>query len=282
MAGDWTPLRDNIHDDPAIYAMAEMLHVRDPDLIVGKVTRLWAWASQHSSDGILEGVNRSRIDGITKKKGMADALLAAGWLEENADGVLLIPRFDRWMSQGAKARMGEATRKRIQRSVPKESGEVSGQKRDHRTEQDRTEQERTAAVSKTPSPSPEAEQASPPSSGTGGDHPPPLLRSSEQRTLCSLLLAAGLGLSPTEAAAIAQEPRASRTTVLWALDRVREQQGNHAAGRGEPVKSVPAYIRGLVRDDKGPPAGWRKANARRVLAVDGAKAAVAEMTGATP
>ena len=175
MAGDWTPLRDNIHDDPAVYTMAAALNVRDTDLIVGKVTRFWAWASQHSADGRLAGMTPAAIDGIAHQKGLAAALLACGWLVKDGD-TLVIPRFDRWMSRSAKARLGETTRKQIQRAgrvrtdtteeAGQKSGSVSGQKRDHSTVQNRREetQDPTPAVSPEP---PSAPTAAPSASAAG-------------------------------------------------------------------------------------------------------------------
>lgn len=154
MAGDWTPLRDNIHDDPDVLTIAAALGVRDSDLVVGKLTRFWAWASQHSRDGSL-GVSGEVVDRIAKCKGLAAACLSVGWLV-NDDGGLRIPKFDRWMSRSAKARLGEAKRKQINRNRPEDcpdnggqmsgqmsghsSGQMSGQKRDHSTGQDSTEQ----------------------------------------------------------------------------------------------------------------------------------------------
>ena len=162
MAGDWTPLRDNIHDDPDVLSIANTLGVRDADLVVGKLTRFWAWASQHSRDGTL-GVSGDVVDRIAKCKGLAAACLLVGWLV-NEDGGLKIPKFDRWMSRSAKARLGEAKRKQINRGQADKcpdkcpdnggqmsghsSGHLSGQKRDHRTGQDRTEQTTTPSSSR--------------------------------------------------------------------------------------------------------------------------------------
>lgn len=151
MAGDWNPLRDNIHDDPDVYAMAAALKVKDSDLIVGKLTRFWAWASQHSADGNLTGATLELIDRVSHQRGFGAAMLAVGWLV-NDGHKFIVPKFDRWMSRGAKARLGEAKRKQMSRGAggscpdkPPElsgqmSGQMSGQKRDHRTVQDRTEE----------------------------------------------------------------------------------------------------------------------------------------------
>lgn len=151
MAGDWTPLRDNIHDDPDVFAIAAALKVRDTDLVVGKLTRFWAWCSQHSADGTLPGVTMAAIDRIARRPGLAAAMLSIGWLT-GKEGSLSVPHYDRWMSQNAKARLGEAKRKQIQRSGPDKSGEMSGQlsgqKRDHRTGQDRTEETPTHSSSR--------------------------------------------------------------------------------------------------------------------------------------
>jgi hypothetical protein len=154
MAGDWTPLRDNIHDDPDVYAIAAALNVRDSDLVVGKLTRFWAWASQHTEDGRLAGVTREMIDRIAKQRRFAEVLIGARWLNDD-DGVLVIPRFDRWMSRSAKARLSETKARQLRRvkgakrpdSEPDLSGQcpdnranLSGPNPDYTTGQDRTVQ----------------------------------------------------------------------------------------------------------------------------------------------
>lgn len=178
MAGDWTPLRDNIHDDPDVYALAAALKVKDSDLIVGKLTRFWAWASQHTQDGRLPGATFDLIDRVSHLKGFGRAMVSVGWLVEVTGG-MEVPRFNRWMSRGAKARLGETKRKQMQRgSVPESSGQnpelvpkMSGQKRDYRTGQDRREE---SSLSLTPDPEPVAQ---------------PTERASEQPTSAARFLA---------------------------------------------------------------------------------------------
>lgn len=143
MAGDWTPLRDNIHDDPDVYAIAAALNVKDSDLVVGKLTRFWAWASQHTEDGRLVGVTRETVDRIAKQRRFAEVLIGVGWLLEDGH-VLVIPRFDRWMSRSAKARLGETKGRQIRRAKsakrPERDTWLSGPNPDHSTGQNRREE----------------------------------------------------------------------------------------------------------------------------------------------
>jgi len=154
MAGDWTPLRDNIHDDPDVYAIAAALNVKDSDLVVGKLTRFWAWASQHTEDGRLVGVTREMVDRIAKQRRFAEVLIGVRWLEEHGQ-VLVIPRFDRWMSRSAKARLSETKARQLRRAkggkrpdleadssgqCPDNEARLSGPNPDYRTGQDRTEE----------------------------------------------------------------------------------------------------------------------------------------------
>jgi hypothetical protein len=99
---------------------------------------------------------------VSHLKGFGRAMVSVGWLVEVSGG-MEVPRFDRWMSRGAKARLGETKRKQMQRgSVPESSGQnpefvpkMSGQKRDYRTGQDRTEENTTAPpVVSAPTPPP--------------------------------------------------------------------------------------------------------------------------------
>lgn len=149
MAGDWIPLRDNVHDDPDVFRIASALGVRDTDTIVGKVTRFWCWASEHSRDGSLPGVTTAFIDTISKQKGLADAMIECGWLSKSG-GTIAIPNFDRWMSKGAKARLGETQRKQMQRRVPEMSGQSSGQCPDICPDKNGTREEKRREEEKTP------------------------------------------------------------------------------------------------------------------------------------
>jgi hypothetical protein len=102
MAGDWQMLRLDIHDDPAVIAIAAALNL-DEDTIVGKLTRLWGWANRQTENGNVPGVTEKWLDRYIGVTGFAQAMVDAGWLVVESDQVTF-PNFDRWMSETAKRR----------------------------------------------------------------------------------------------------------------------------------------------------------------------------------
>ena len=102
MAGDWIKVQTCTPDKPEVHQMAEMLKI-EPDAIVGKLIRIWAWADMHTIDGNAASVTRSLLDRITGVTGFTDALSSVGWLESIADGVHFT-NFDRHNGDTAKTR----------------------------------------------------------------------------------------------------------------------------------------------------------------------------------
>lgn len=123
MAGDWIAMRTDLADDPAVIGMAAALGL-DEAGVIGRLHRLWAWADQQTTDGVVtlssrschaasvtdaqherdSGVMRAWIDKYLATQGFADAMIAVGWLDEVPGGVSF-PNFDRWNSQTAKRRL---------------------------------------------------------------------------------------------------------------------------------------------------------------------------------
>lgn len=106
MAGDWQMLRLDIHEDPAVIAIAERLEM-DEDHVVGKLARLWGWANKQTVDGNASGVTKTFLDRYIGVTGFVDAMIDAGWLEVDAHQdahQITFPNFDRWMSDSAKTR----------------------------------------------------------------------------------------------------------------------------------------------------------------------------------
>jgi hypothetical protein len=115
MAGDWIKVQTCTPDKPEVHQMAEMLKI-EPDAIVGKLIRIWAWADMHTIDGNAANVTRSLLDRITGVTGFTDALSSVGWLESIANGVHFT-NFDRHNGDTAKTRA--LTGKRVAKSRSK-------------------------------------------------------------------------------------------------------------------------------------------------------------------
>lgn len=114
MAGDWIKVDITLPDKPEVDMLADLLGM-EPDTVVGKLIRVWAWANQHTLDGHAVTVTASGLDRRAHCEGFAAAMRKAGWLE-GRDGALTFPRFERHNGQTAKARLLARERKVRERS----------------------------------------------------------------------------------------------------------------------------------------------------------------------
>jgi hypothetical protein len=114
MAGDWIKMRESLHEDPAVVEIAHRLGTR-PEHVVGYCHRFWSWASRNSHDGSVTGVTLEALGAVLSLPQFPEMLVDAGWLEYDESGpkpIITIPKFDRHLSQGAKARGLAAERAR--------------------------------------------------------------------------------------------------------------------------------------------------------------------------
>lgn len=102
MAGDWMKMELSLADKPEVHYIANALNI-DPDSVIGKLFRVWAWFNTHTTDGNALGVTFSLVDRLAGVTGFGEAMQFAGWLEQR-DKVLHMPRFDRHTSESAKKR----------------------------------------------------------------------------------------------------------------------------------------------------------------------------------
>ena len=99
---------------PEVIRLAVALSIR-PDEAFGICFRFWAWCDDQVSDGRIRGFTQELIDATVDRPGFASALISVGWLQAR-DGSLVIPNFDRHLSQSAKTRAEAAIRKKKERS----------------------------------------------------------------------------------------------------------------------------------------------------------------------
>ena len=107
MAYEWIKIEVVTPDKPEIYQLAEILAI-DPDAVLGKLIRIWAWADQQTIDGNANSnaasVTKSAIDRIGFMPGFADALIQVGWLRFDGS-ILIFPNFDRHNGKSSKKRV---------------------------------------------------------------------------------------------------------------------------------------------------------------------------------
>ncbi|AYC20084.1 hypothetical protein DZA65_03209 [Dickeya dianthicola] len=103
MSISWIKIEVITPDKPEIFQIAEIINI-DPDAVLGKLVRIWAWADQQTIDGNAGSVTKSVLDRISFVSGFADALLTVGWLYQK-DGKLYFPNFDRHNGKSSKKRI---------------------------------------------------------------------------------------------------------------------------------------------------------------------------------
>lgn len=111
LAGDWMKIEKDTPDKPEILALARILSC-SPDEAFGKCFRFWRWADSQLSNGNAPGVSEIEVDALVGRHGFADGLIKVGWLQVR-NGSLVVPNFDRHMSESAKKR--GLTAKRVSR-----------------------------------------------------------------------------------------------------------------------------------------------------------------------
>ena len=108
MAGDWIKMRIDLHDDPAVWAMADALDI-STDEVVGRLLRVWGWADRHTTDGHA-CVTLSSLDRHAGVTGFAHAMRDAGWLTLDDDNMVTFPNFERHNGTTAKKRAQASSR----------------------------------------------------------------------------------------------------------------------------------------------------------------------------
>lgn len=94
MADNWHKVADDIGNSPDILIMASTLGVDDPDLIVGKLNRMWGYASSTSEDWTIR-MPADVFDSFVRLPGFSAAAESVGLLEVG-EGVLRCLNMDRW------------------------------------------------------------------------------------------------------------------------------------------------------------------------------------------
>lgn len=145
MATNWTPFRHDLIDDPAVMRMASVLSIPRQH-VIGCLYCVWTWFDRHTVNGNAVGVTEVDIDALAAHGSFAKAMHLVGWLEVRSDGCS-VPRFDKWMSQGAKRRALTAKRVESHRAEKRYTGvtdsvtkSVTGALPHYITTQDRTEE----------------------------------------------------------------------------------------------------------------------------------------------
>lgn len=115
MAADWTKMRDDLPDDPAVITIAALTGL-DVFSVVGRLQQVWSWAGRHTLTGRVAIATPDMIDGIAGAQGFFNGMQKVDWVRVDADGCILFPRWSRHNSKAAKRRALEQRRMAAKRS----------------------------------------------------------------------------------------------------------------------------------------------------------------------
>lgn len=121
MAGDWIKFEIGTSDKSEVWAIAQALTI-DPDAVVGKLLRVWAWFDQHTEEGNAPIVTKMLLDRIVGVTGFCNSVIAAGWMTESESEISLT-NFDRHNGKTAKNRATTAKRVASFKKGKKESND---------------------------------------------------------------------------------------------------------------------------------------------------------------
>ena len=108
MAGDWIKFELTTMDKPEVCLIADLAGI-DPDAVVGKLMRVWAWFDQQTENGNAPSVSKKLLDRSVGVTGFCDHMKSVGWMAE-AEGVISLPLFERHNGKTAKNRLLTAKR----------------------------------------------------------------------------------------------------------------------------------------------------------------------------
>lgn len=110
MAGEWLKIEHHVAEKPEVLQIA-MACEMDPDLVVGRLVKVWAWASRNCPAGGRTHISAfAHLNTIGGHERFAESMVEAGWLKIK-DTDLTFVNFDRHISQSAKERALNAANK---------------------------------------------------------------------------------------------------------------------------------------------------------------------------
>lgn len=134
MAGEWIPIDIGIWQKPEIQELVDLTGTAE-DSVVGRLVRMWGWASLHTATGII----RATPERLARLHGGDAAFWLAvetvGWVSfDAAAGTMTVAGWEARFSKAAKARAADRIRKSLGRQqdsgdVPGSVQEVSGENR---------------------------------------------------------------------------------------------------------------------------------------------------------
>ena len=84
MALNWIKFETTTSDKPEVWAIANELGI-DPDAVVGKLLRVWAWFDEQTENGNAPSVTSALLDRRVGVTGFVKSVIQTGWLEDDGE-----------------------------------------------------------------------------------------------------------------------------------------------------------------------------------------------------
>lgn len=114
MAGHWIEWEKGLVRKPEVIRIARTLQCT-PQHAAACCMMVWEWAEDVTENGIIPGLTAADVSFAAGVAGIGEAMVAAGWLLETGDAVVL-PNWDRHNGEPAKRRALNALRMRVARA----------------------------------------------------------------------------------------------------------------------------------------------------------------------
>jgi hypothetical protein len=124
MAGDWIQVDQNLTKKREVVTLSRLTS-RSRHEVSGLLMDLWGWVSNESCDGHVAHVTVDDLPALAgADRQFWEAVAEVGWIEFHHPDGLSIPRFEKWMSNGAKSRSQDALRKRRSRARQRQKSQA--------------------------------------------------------------------------------------------------------------------------------------------------------------
>lgn len=117
----WIKFDITTAEKPEVWRIAVILQL-DPDTVVGKLLRIWAWFDAHTIDGNAPSVTTPLLNRLIGVDGFVQAMIEAGWAVDDGT-TLTLPNFTRHNGQTTKQRL--LTSRRVENHKAKSNAKVT-------------------------------------------------------------------------------------------------------------------------------------------------------------
>lgn len=104
----WIKVEVETPDKPEVQRIAALTG-NTSNAVVGALIRVWSWAQNHTTNGVVKNADASSIDDVGRCSGLASAMSEVGWIRVEKSQVFF-PQWNKHNGSGAKKRALDAKR----------------------------------------------------------------------------------------------------------------------------------------------------------------------------